>query len=410
MSATTRSRCPYPVPFIFHFEEDLIVVVRDVNNVEETLVLGGDYSVLGEGDPNGGSITTTWPVPATSFVSIVRTVPFTQLTAYEEGDSFPAKSHERALDKLTMEVQQVSRGMGTGLGDEDDIGTAFRVTNASVGLNAVTKLVDTTLGVDVNGKAVLRLPVEMLNWMGMAGSAWKNDAERLSKRGAYPGQLGVQLDNWAIYEARSIEIGDWQPFLRFDGLVTSTDGVVGAKNLPAGEIVGTDESQILYNKTLLEPHIVHPSGLTPADVGLGNVPNIPPEDYPVPDEVTLALLAKQDLAEKAQPAGYASLDASGKIPVEQLPGAALSENQYQGTWNAATNTPTIPAAAPANVGWTYIVAVAGTTNVSGITSWAVGDHIISNGVVWQKVNDDADIVSASTARPASSRSRRPTLA
>ena len=69
----------------------------------------------------------------------------------------------------------------------------------------------------------------------------------------------------------------------------------------------------------------------------------------------------------------------------QLPDSVLGASQYQGTWNAATNTPAIPAAALGNKGWYYSVAVAGTTNINGISSWAVGDQIISNGTVWEKI-------------------------
>src|SRR4029077_985183 len=69
----------------------------------------------------------------------------------------------------------------------------------------------------------------------------------------------------------------------------------------------------------------------------------------------------------------------------QIPDAVIGASQYQGTWNAATNTPTIPTAAVGNKGWYYSVSVAGTTNINGINSWAVGDQIISNGTVWQKI-------------------------
>jgi hypothetical protein len=57
---------------------------------------------------------------------------------------------------------------------------------------------------------------------------------------------------------------------------------------------------------------------------------------------------------------------------------------YQGTWNAATNNPTLVS----SVGTTnnyYIVSVAGTTNLNGISIWSVGDLAIFNGTVWEKV-------------------------
>ena len=82
---------PYPVPFLFFTDGDLVVVVKDDTGLEDLQVLDTDYTVTGEGDPNGGNMLMTWAVPVTSTVTIFRDVPATQLTSYEEGDAFPAK-------------------------------------------------------------------------------------------------------------------------------------------------------------------------------------------------------------------------------------------------------------------------------------------------------------------------------
>lgn len=106
-----------------------------------------------------------------------------------------------------------------------------------------------------------------------------------------------------------------------------------------------------------------------------------------------ALNAKQDAADKGEANGYAALDATGKVPVAQLPAAIFGALSYQGTWNATTNTPTIPAASAANKGHYYKVATAGTTTVGGFNDWAVGDWLVSNGTVWDKV-DNTELVSS----------------
>ena len=54
---------------------------------------------------------------------------------------------------------------------------------------------------------------------------------------------------------------------------------------------------------------------------------------------------------------------------------------FQNYWNAATDTPSLPAAGAGNVGYYYIVQTAGT--YSG-TSYKVGDIIFSNGTTWKK--------------------------
>lgn len=65
---------------------------------------------------------------------------------------------------------------------------------------------------------------------------------------------------------------------------------------------------------------------------------------------------------------------------------------YQGTWNASTNTPTLTSSVGTN-GYYYVVNVAGSTNLNGITDWQVGDWAIFNGSVWQKL-DQTDVVTS----------------
>ena len=65
---------------------------------------------------------------------------------------------------------------------------------------------------------------------------------------------------------------------------------------------------------------------------------------------------------------------------------------YQGSWNASTNTPTLVSSTGVN-GYYYIVSVAGSTNLDGVTDWQVGDWAIFNGSTWQKI-DQTNLVSS----------------
>jgi len=65
---------------------------------------------------------------------------------------------------------------------------------------------------------------------------------------------------------------------------------------------------------------------------------------------------------------------------------------YQGSWNAATNTPTLTSSVGTN-GYYYVVGTSGSTNLNGITDWVVGDWVIFNGTIWQKI-DNTDLVSS----------------
>lgn len=63
---------------------------------------------------------------------------------------------------------------------------------------------------------------------------------------------------------------------------------------------------------------------------------------------------------------------------------------YKGTWDAATNTPTLTSSV-GDKGDYYVVNVAGNTNLNGITDWQVNDIAVFNGAVWQKI-DNTDAV------------------
>ena len=71
--------------------------------------------------------------------------------------------------------------------------------------------------------------------------------------------------------------------------------------------------------------------------------------------------------------------------VSQSSGGTISGVVYQGTWNASTNTPTLVSGVGTK-GYYYVVSVAGSTNLDGVTLWGVGDWAVFNGTVWQKVD------------------------
>jgi hypothetical protein len=84
------------------------------------------------------------------------------------------------------------------------------------------------------------------------------------------------------------------------------------------------------------------------------------------------------------------LTAFGKLQ-NQINGL-IGGSIYQGTWDASTNTPILTSSVGTQ-GYYYIVSVAGTTNLNGITDWFVGDWAIFNGGVWQQVDNTDSVVS-----------------
>jgi hypothetical protein len=69
---------------------------------------------------------------------------------------------------------------------------------------------------------------------------------------------------------------------------------------------------------------------------------------------------------------------------------AIGALNYKGTWNASTNTPAL-ASGVGTKGDYYVVSVAGTTTLDGISNWGVGDWAAFNGSAWQRVEGGADL-------------------
>lgn len=119
--ATTTSKIQYTlttgaqalaVPFYFLDNAHIKAVTVATETLPSiTLVLGTDYTLIGAGNPAGGTLTTIATIgnglAAGSKIVIKRNVPITQPTSYSPNDAFPAKVHEAALDRGIMLAQQI---------------------------------------------------------------------------------------------------------------------------------------------------------------------------------------------------------------------------------------------------------------------------------------------------------------
>lgn len=161
--STTTSRVGYngnsvttvfAVPFRFLENTDLIVTLVDAFEAQSVQVLNTDYTVTGAGDDAGGSITMATAPASGERLIIVREVPLTQETDYISGDPFPAETHERALDKLTMITQRLESLIGRSirLSDGDLLVTSVILPAPSPGSSLIWNSTGTAL---VNG-----IPVE----------------------------------------------------------------------------------------------------------------------------------------------------------------------------------------------------------------------------------------------------------
>jgi hypothetical protein len=156
-----------------------------------------------------------------------------------------------------------------------------------------------------------------------------------------------------------IRPSDWNDDHVLTGTIPVANGGTGAATL-TGYVKGTGTTAMTASSTIPNTDITGLGTASTKDAGVAN--------------------------------GVATLDGSGTVPISQLPSAVLGALSYQGTWNASTNTPTLTSSVGTK-GYYYVVSVAGSTNLNGITDWVVGDWAVFNGSVWQKV-DNTDAVTS----------------
>jgi hypothetical protein len=96
----------FSVPFKFLANGDLKVLLASATGAETALSLDTHYVVAGANAEAGGTLTMTIPPVSGERLLIKREVTRLQQVDYTPFDQFPAEANERALDRLTMAVQE----------------------------------------------------------------------------------------------------------------------------------------------------------------------------------------------------------------------------------------------------------------------------------------------------------------
>jgi hypothetical protein len=126
---------------------------------------------------------------------------------------------------------------------------------------------------------------------------------------------------------------------------------------------------------------------------------------PADQVLTAAVQAAQATADAAiptstlgQPLGPVQSDVNNLVPLANLPASVLGSSHYLGTWNALLNVPLIQSSVAPDVtspvGGYYIVSVAGTPTINGVSDWTAGSWIIWNGSVWSQISGQVNPVSS----------------
>jgi predicted heme/steroid binding protein len=151
-----------------------------------------------------------------------------------------------------------------------------------------------------------------------------------------------------------------------DGYLSSTDWTTFNNKQPAGNYI-----------TALSGEATG-SGPGVASVTLNNA------------SVTAKVLTGVNIIGGSISASDSILTAFGKLQ-NQINGL-IGSSIYQGVWNASTNNPALTSGVGTR-GYYYIVNVAGSTNLDGITDWNVGDWAIFDGTAWQQVDNTDSVTS-----------------
>jgi microcystin-dependent protein len=105
----------FSVPFSFFDEDELQVIERtNATGIEIVKSLNNDYTVEGGGGADGSVIATIAP-PATVSWTVLRRTKRTQEIDYTDNDPFPAETHERGLDRITMIAQDSANAVDRAL-------------------------------------------------------------------------------------------------------------------------------------------------------------------------------------------------------------------------------------------------------------------------------------------------------
>lgn len=152
-----------------HFDYDFSIL--DASHLKvyfgDALQTSG-YVVSGVSSQTGGTVAFAVAPPNGTNIILIREVPFLQLTDYQPYDAFPAESHERALDLLTMMAQQLKDELGRTMqypvgsnkldakGNEIiNVGTGSNGTSAA-NINQVKHLIASEVGDDPSASASVR--------------------------------------------------------------------------------------------------------------------------------------------------------------------------------------------------------------------------------------------------------------
>jgi len=219
-----NSTSSFAYTFPIHSTSELQVILRAANGTETVQTITTHYSIVDNGAAGGQVNFVTAPATGVAVV-LLRDTNLTQETDYISNDPFPAETHEAALDKLTLQQQEL----------QEELNRAIKISRSNdIASSEITQTASTRAGkllaFDANGDLEVSLDASSIatNATAAANSAasalsHKNDAET-AKTAAETAQAAAEaaLDN---FDDRFLGAKSSDPTLDNDGAAL-TDGAL----------------------------------------------------------------------------------------------------------------------------------------------------------------------------------------
>ncbi|BAQ86272.1 tail fiber [uncultured Mediterranean phage uvMED] len=173
-----NSTTSFAYTFPIHSTSELQVILRAANGTETVQTITTHYSIVDNGAAGGQVNFVTAPGTGIAVV-LLRDTNLTQETDYISNDPFPAETHEAALDKLTLQQQEL----------QEELNRAIKISRSNdIASSEITQTASTRAGkllaFDANGDLEVSLDASSIatNATAAANSAasalsHKNDAE-----------------------------------------------------------------------------------------------------------------------------------------------------------------------------------------------------------------------------------------
>jgi hypothetical protein len=106
VAAGGQTAFDYPFP-IFADQDIVVAIADDADSEAEVLTLTTDYTVSGEGNDNGGTVTLVVAATAGQIVTLYRDLPAERLTDIAQNGPWSSANYNDEMDKIIMLIQQL---------------------------------------------------------------------------------------------------------------------------------------------------------------------------------------------------------------------------------------------------------------------------------------------------------------